>query len=91
MSIFHRVLQQTGGDQAGGVCHVDHEDGAHFVGDGTHPFPIPFTGVGGSAADDELRLVLARLALHVIIVHAAGLGIQTVGHRMIEDAAGIHR
>ena len=30
--VFHRVLQEAGGDEARGMGHVDPEDGAHFVG-----------------------------------------------------------
>ena len=70
--------------------HVDPEDGAHFVGDLPHPLVVPLAGVGGGAADDHLGLALEGLALHLVIVHAAGFRVQAVGHGLVQDAGGVH-
>ena len=88
--VFDRVLQETGGDEAGGMGHVDPEDGAHLVGDLPHPLVVPLAGVGGGAADDHLGLALEGLALHLVIVHAAGFRVQAVGDRLVQDAGGVH-
>ena len=88
--VLDRVFQETGGDEAGGMGHVDPEDGAHLVGDLAHAFVVPLAGVGGGAADDELGLALEGLALHLVIVHAAGFRIQAIGHRLVQDAGGVH-
>ena len=90
MSVFDGVLQETGGNEAGGVGHVNPEDGAHFVGDGSHALVVPLAGVGRCTADDELGLALEGFALHLIVVYAAGLGIEAVGDGVVEDTAGVH-
>ena len=86
MGVFDGVLQETGGNQAGGVCHVYPEDGANLVCDFAHALVVPFAGIGRCTADDELGLALQRLALHLIVIYAAGFRIQAVGDGMIQDA-----
>ena len=88
--VFDGVLQETGGNEAGGVGHVNPEDGAHFVGDLSHALVVPLAGVGRCAADDELGLALEGLALHLVVIYAAGLGVQAVSDGVIKDTAGVH-
>ena len=72
VGVFYGVLEETCGNEAGGVGHVNPEDGAHFVGDGSHALVVPLAGVGRCTADDELGLALEGFALHLIVVYAAG-------------------
>ncbi len=83
MGIFDRILQQAGGDKAGGMSHVDPQECAHLVGDGTHPLVIPLTGIGRSSADDQFRLAEQGRLLHFVIVNAARVRIQTIGHGVV--------
>ena len=52
---------------------------------------VPFAGVGRGAADDELRLVLEGELLHLVVVDAAGLGVEAVGDGVVEEAGGVDR
>ena len=90
VSVFDRVLQEAGGDEAGGMGHVDPEDGAYLVGNLPHPLVVPLAGVGGGAADDELGPALEGFALHLVIVHAAGFRVQAIGDRLVQDTGGVH-
>ncbi len=91
MCVLHRVLQQTGSDQAGRVSHIHHEDGAHLVSDGAHALPIPFAGVGRCTADDQLGFVFQRLALHIVVVDQTRFRIQLISDCMIEDTGDVDR
>ena len=83
VGVFYWVFKQTGGNEAGGVGHIDPEDGAHLVGDGAHTGVVPFAGICRSAADDQLWLVLDGELLHLVVVHTASFGIESVGHYII--------
>ena len=89
MGVFDRVLEQTGGNEARGVGHVYPEDSAHLVRDSAHALIIPFTGIGRCTADDELGLAFEGLALHFVVVYPAGFGVETIGYRVIQQAAGV--
>ncbi len=90
VSVFYGVLEKTCGNETGGVGHVNPEDGAHFVGNLSHSLIVPFAGVGRCSADDELGLALKGLALHFVVVYAAGFRVEAVCHGVIEDTAGVY-
>ena len=80
MRVFHGILQQPRGDQAGRVGHVHHQQRAHLVGDRAHALVVPLARVGRRAADDQFRLALQGLALHGVVVdHACGL-VELIAH-----------
>ena len=91
MRVFYRVLQEARGNEAGGVGHIDPQDGAHFVCNGTHALVIPFAGIGRCTANDEFGLALQGFALHFIVVHAAGFRIEAVRYRVIQDTGSVDR
>ena len=91
MSPLHGVLQQSGGNQSGGVSHVNHQQGTHLVGNLAHALVVPLAAVGRAAADNQLRLVLHGQLLHLVVVHAARLLVQVVAYGLIEDATGVHQ
>ena len=80
MRVFHGVVQQPGGDQAGRVRYVHEQQRPHLVGDGAHTFVIPFTRIGRGASDDHLGLALQRLALHGVVVDDARSLVELVAH-----------
>ena len=89
MGVFHRVLQQAGGDKAGGMGHVHHQDGTHPVGDRAHPGIVPFAGIGGGPADDQFRPGFDGHALHLVVIDEAGLLVEAIGDGLVEDAGGV--
>ena len=91
MGVFDRVLEQSRGDEAGCVGHIDPEKGSHLVGDGAHPFIVPLTGICRSASDDEFRPALAGSGLHLVVVDHPGLLVKAVSHGVIEDSGGVDR
>ena len=89
MRILHGVVQQACGDESGGVCHVNHQQGAHLVGNVAHPLVVPFAGVGRAAAHDEFGLLAQGDFLHLVIVHAACFLVQVVFAGRVEDAGAV--
>ena len=53
-------------DQAGIVCHVHEEIGAHAVGNGAEALPVHHQRIGRRACHDHLRLVRRRQRLHLV-------------------------
>ncbi len=91
VGIGHRAGVQAHGNQAGDVRHVDHQVGAHLVGDLAHALEVDDAGVCGSAAHDELRLHLEGNALHLVVVDKLGFGVYAVGHDVVVLAREVHR
>ena len=87
VGVRHRVRVVAGGDQAGIVGHVDHEVGAHLVGDGAEAGEVDLARVGGGAGDDELRLRLQRALAHGVHVDQLVLLADLVAHD-VEPLAG---
>ena len=56
----HRVRVKAGGDQAGIMRHVDHQDRADLVRDRAEGGEVYLARVGRGACDDELGLRLER-------------------------------
>ncbi len=78
-----------GGHQAGDVGHVDHHEGAHLVRDGAEGGEVEGAGVGGSADDDELGLVLQGQAAHLVHVDLLGLPVHVVPDELVENAGAV--
>ena len=91
VAIFQGIVQVSLGDEAAGMADVAHEDGADLVGDLAHAGPIPVTAVGAAAADDQFRVMLEGLLLHVLVVNHAGLFLHLVANHLVVDAAEVHR
>ena len=89
VSIFYRVLQQTGSNQTSGVSHVDHQQGTHLVGNLTHTLVVPFTAVGTATTDNQLGLVLQGQLLHLVVIHTACLLVQVVADGVVDDTRSI--
>ena len=67
--------------------HVHHEDRARFVGDFADAGEIDDARIGRAAGDDELRFVLFRKGLQLIIIEQTILASDTVLHG-VEPFAG---
>ncbi len=68
MGMRHRRRVRPAGDEASDMGHVDHQPGADFIGDLAKPRPVPDTGIGGAASEDQLGLMLAGKAGHLVHV-----------------------
>jgi len=65
------------GDQPGVVCDVRDQVRASRVGDFPQSPPVDHAGIGRGAGNDHSRFVLAREALHVVVIDRL-LGVQAV-------------
>ena len=90
MGVLHRVLKQTGGDKAGGMRHIDHEDSTDLVGKTTHAGVIPFTGVGAGTADNEAGTLAACEFLHLLVVDTTCCRIHIVAQGVEHQAGEVH-
>ena len=86
MRVMHRILQQPGCDEAGGMRHIHPKNGPNLIGNGPHPFVIPLAGVCGCAADNQLRLALERGLFHLVVVDKACVRVEPVGNCLIQNA-----
>ena len=71
VAVRHRVRMQAGGDEAGEVRHVAHQQRTHLVGDLAEPVGLDRARIRGAAADDQLRPHLLRLREHLVVVDHA--------------------
>ena len=53
MSVFNRIIQQSGSNQTCRMSHIDHQDSSYFICDFAHTFVVPFARIGRGAADDN--------------------------------------
>ena len=63
----------------------------YAVGYLTHALVVPLAAVCRTASDYHLGLVLVGQTLHLIIIHTAGLTVEVVAYRLVDDAARIHQ
>ena len=89
VGILQWVVEQSGCNETGWVSHINHQEGAHLVGNLAHAGVIPLTAVGATATDNQLRLVLQRQLLHLVVIHTARLLVQVVTDRVVEDARSV--
>ena len=73
---------QTGGHQTGDVGHVYKQIGAHFLSNFREDFKVDDAGVGRSAGDDHLGLMLSGQLAHLVIVDVA-VPVYTVCHHVV--------
>ena len=79
----------TGGDEAGDVCHIDEEITAYLFGELTHALEIDDAGVGGCADGDEGGLELAGGFFQLIVVDALVVRRDAVVSDIVEAAGKI--
>ena len=89
--IGHRAWIFAARYKAGKVCHIHHEEGSHFVGNGCHSFKVDNSGVGAGAADDEFRLYFFRDFFHGFIVQKFVVFTDAVGNYVEVVAGNIDR
>ena len=90
MGILYRILQQSGCNQTGRMCHVYHEYGTNLVGNLTHAGIIPLAAVSRTAADNHFRAMFKSQFLHLVVIHTAGFLVEVVTDGMVEDTGSIH-
>ena len=84
LGVRRRRRVDARGDEPGDVRHVDHEDGAHLVGDLAEASEVDGARVGRVARDDDLRPPLAGNRGDDLVVELLGLGVETVRGEVIE-------
>ena len=87
MAMRERRRMLATGNEAGDMGHVDHQVGADAVGDLAEALPVPDTGIGGAAGDDQLRPGFFGLALNSIHVEQVVAFTHAVGDD-VEPLAG---
>ena len=87
MGVRERRGVQSGRDQAGEMRHVDHEVGADRIRDLAEALEVPMAGIGRTAGDDQLGLVLLGGRLERVHVDAVVVLGDAVGDRL-EPLAG---
>ena len=79
------------GHQSGNVGDVGQQIGPGLVGNLAETPPVDDFGVGRETRDDDLRPGFKRRALDGFIVQVFRLGIDEVGHALIDLAGATHR
>ena len=82
----HRRRIQAGSHEAGKVCHVDEELGTDLVGDGPERGKVDDAGVRAAASHQERGPLAQRQVAQLVVVDAAGGGIDPVVHRLPDPA-----
>ena len=80
---YRRGMGATG-NETGDVRHVDHEVGAHLMGDVGEGLEVDDPRIGRGARDDEIGLDLPGNGTDLVHVDALGLGIQAIGMGIVE-------
>ena len=81
----------AGRDETGEVRHIDKKERLDRVGDLTEPREVEDARVRGGAGDDELRAILLRQTLELVVVEHLVLFTDTVGDEVVELAGEVHR
>ena len=85
-----RARVKTCGYETGKVRHVHMEIGTDRIGNLTEALEVDDTRIGGTAGDDELRLVLLGKTLDLVIVDQVGVSRHAILNR-VEPFAGFVR
>ena len=78
---------RAAGDKTGEMRHVDHEVGAHGIGDGAEPSEIDDARISRTTGDDDLRLVRLGETGNFVVVDERVVPAHTVLHG-VEPFAG---
>ena len=84
VGVLDRVGVQPGGDEAGEVRHVDHQQRADLVGDLPEAGEVELAGVRRPARQQQLRPRLAGDAGDLVHVDQAALAVDLVGHHLVQ-------
>ncbi len=70
IGVVARIRMQPRRDEPSEMCHVDHEERAHRIGDLAEAREIPDTGISAAAGNDHAGLVLFSKALDFVEIDA---------------------
>ena len=79
----------SAGNETRDVRHIDHEERAVPVRDLAHDLAIDGAGIGGGAGDEQFGVMLLYEVFHMVIVDAAGGGIDAVADAAVDLAGEI--
>ena len=80
---------QASGHQTSDVGHVEHQVGAHFVGDGAQLVGIDEAGIGAGPGQNQPRAHLKRLLPNGFIIKGLGVGVDAVAVKLVGLAADV--
>ena len=83
-AVVDGVRVQARGDEAREVGHVDHQQGAHLVGDLAEAGEVQHARVGGPAGEQHLRPALAGDPRDLVHVDEAALAVHLIGGDVVE-------
>ena len=89
--MLNRIVKKSGGNESGGVGHIDHKDCTDFVGETAYAGIIPFAAVSAGAGYDEFRTFGAGFLLHLLIIDAACLLVDCIANRFEHQSGEVHR
>ena len=65
-------------DQAGEVCHIDHQGGAHFIGNFAHLGEVHCAGIRAITTDDHEWFKFASRCSQLVVVEHLGFTVDGV-------------
>ena len=90
VSVFQRIVQQSGGYEPGGVSHINHKNGAYFIGYFAHAGIVPFARVSRGSADNQFRTFAQGYLFHHVIIDVSGIFFHTVLQRVEHQSGEIY-
>ncbi len=81
---------RSGRYEPGDVRHVDHQVGTDRIGDLAEPLEVECARVSARAGDDHLGTGLLGDPGDLVVVDHLSLGVQPVGHDVVEFAREVH-
>jgi hypothetical protein len=85
VTVLERRVLLTGSNETRDVGHIGKEVGALGIGDLPQSCIVPITGVGGTTADQQSRLVEVGVGLELGVVDDTGRGVDSVWERLEVD------
>jgi hypothetical protein len=91
IAVGHRAGVVAGGHQSGDVGHVRHDLGAAPSRDRRDPLEVDHARIRGRAADDQLRSMLVRESLELVVVERLIARANAVRDELVELPGEVER
>ena len=83
MCILNRIVEQSGSNQSGWVCHIYHQKSTNLIGNLAHTLVVPLAAVSRTTTNNKLRLMLNSKSLHMVVVYTSSLRVEVVANGII--------
>ena len=87
MRVSEGVVEESCGDESGGMRHIDHKDSAYLVGDVTDALVVPLAGIGRGTCDDEFGALGTCFGFEFVVIDESVVGSDAVVDS-VEDESG---